>query len=357
MNILHQIFSHYYAIPFAFSFFMPPRRSLAGLAAILAALVLWMNLSGNNGPDATPVSVLLFILTFLGGLFSGMRARAILLRLPKKAKNAVALMGFLGAGFVLLPGSRAADAGDTAHSATMKLRKWQMRAPSEVCLTKKYAVQVAGATYYLPPAPVISIRSGRTSHHFQYNNDIRAMCEKFKDAGEPLHVEDLSMDFSIPMKPPFCQATQSPWGRALCSRDPKAADGAYPAIANIYSPAEYDKKHLMASYSYANFVADRDRAMADKHPFESQPVGIFDRYANGYWVARSGTWTNDAGEPFTLRCQDASPRGTVSCTTSYRLKTGPQVTYHFSAPAKKVEAVAKKVDGNFRSMITEFSAP
>lgn len=277
--------------------------------------------------------------------------------MPWPKKMAIPLIAACAAGIILLHRSVAAEVADIAHTANLKLRRWEMRPPSAACLAKKYPVTVAGATLYLPAAPVITIRAGMNSHHFQFNDEVRAICKKSKTANGPIHAITINFDFGIPVRAPFCQATGSLWGQHLCAPGSGTADGASPAIANIYSPTEYEHVHLLDSLSYANFVEDRDKADAEKHPIESRQAGIFDRYANGYWVARNGSWKNDAGEPFTLKCHDVTPAVTVSCSTTYRLKSGPQVAYHFNAPADRVEAVAKKVDENIRSMVAEFLTP
>lgn len=297
------------------------------------------------------------VFAIAAGLLSGFITRAIPLPLQGRTRNALSLVAACLVGYILLPGSMAAEGADLARSATIKLRKWQMRPPSQSCLARKYPVSVAGATLYLPAAPVITIRSGKISHHFQFNDEARAICEQSRYARKPVHAENINFDFSIPMRSDFCEATTSRWGQHLCSPESRTADGQFPAIANLYSPAEFDRQHMLASYTYASFTEDRDKANAANHPFEPQQVGVFDRYANGYWVARNGAWKNDAGEPFTLKCQDSSAAGTLNCTTSYRLKSGPQVTYHFSAPANKLEAVARNIERNFHAMIVEIQAP
>jgi hypothetical protein len=321
MNILDTIFSHYFALLVTSILLLRYRRSLAG---------------------------------FAGRLTASVKARAQLHRLPNRTRITALLVAVSITGLILLPGS---TAGEIGHSASVKLRNWEMRAPAETCLAKKYTVTVAGATYYLPAAPVIMIRAGKYSYHFQSNRALRDICEKTPNAHDPIHAEILNLDFSIPMRGRFCQETQSRWSRELCDQEPHAADGAYPAIANIYSPEKYDRKHLMSGHTYANFIESRDKALAAKHPLEPQQIDSFERHANGYWVSRPGTWTNDAGDPFTLKCQGSAPAGALSCTTSYRLKSGPQVTYHFSARADKLEAAAREIDNNLHLMLEELSEP
>jgi len=355
MALLHSIFSHYYLIPAGTALLIVSRKVMAGFAAAFGALALWTSFRENGSHAVHLAHALLVALTIIGGLFSGIRARAILLALPRRKRNVLVTIAAVTAGFSMLPGLKAEEVVDAAQDATLKLRKWEMRAPSAACMARKYPVMVAGSTFYLPPAPVITIREKRRSYHFQFNNEVRALCAR--DAREPVHAQNLNFDFTIPARTPFCQATRSRWGRSLCSQKTESASRELPDMANLYSPGEYDTQRILAGYSYADFVAEREKAKNESHPLESQQAGNLDRYANGYWVARPGTWKNDAGEPFTMKCEESAQPGALSCTTSYRLKTGPQLTYHFSAPANKLEAVSRKLDRNFHTIIAEVSAP
>ena len=351
MNTLHQIFSHYFALPFAIALIPSGRRLLAHIAVVLVPLTIWVNAGESTHP-----SVVLMLMASIVGLLAGNRARAVITALPgKKRSAAMVAMGSIAA-LVLLPGSMAAEVEELAHSTREHLRQWETRPPSESCFAGKYSVSIAGATYYVPAAPVIAIRAGKDAYHFQFNSELRKICVRAKSSNEPIHAENLNLDFSIPMHGAFCRLTRSGWGQETCGQGAQAVLGAYPAMAILYSPAEYDRNHVLDSHSYADFVSSRDKAIAAQHPLASTLDGIFERYANGYWVARGGTWKNDDGEPFTLQCQESATAGTLSCATSYRLKTGPQVYYRFNAPANKVEAYARRIDENFHSMITELSA-
>lgn len=354
MNILQSLFSHYYVIPFGAALLTASRRSLAVFAGAFVALALWLNLQAGSAAGAQLYHALLLVMTVTGGLLSGTRARAVLLALPRRKRNAVIMIAAFTAGFSMLPGLHAAAVVDAAQTATIKLREWEMRPPSPACMASTFPAMISGATFHLPPAPVITIRAGKQSHHFQFNNAVRALCSQFRDAGAPIRAENLNFDFSIPVRATFCGAAKSRWGRSLC--DPRSADN-FPDIANIYSPLEYDNQRILDSHTYADFVAEQKKAKSEGHPLEPQQVGSFNRYANGYWVGRTEAWKNDAGEPYTLKCEESAQPGALSCTASYRLKIGPQVTYHFSAPVKKLEAAARRIDQNFRMMIAEMTAP
>lgn len=350
MNLLSQIFSHYYAVPFAIALFVRGRPALAATASAAAALAVWASFAdGSHRP------LLVIVVTFAGGLLSGARARAMFTSAPQRRQTALAVALTSSLALLLLPGSLAAEFGQFAHSANVTLRQWETRAPSEDCFSRKYAVRIAGANFQLPAAPILTIRARQNSYHFQFNRDVRSLCEQAQEAGAPMQAENLNLDFGIPMRGPFCATARSGWRLELCSHEPLSPPGAYPVIANIYAAAEYDRGHLMDAHSYADFVKLRNKASAAGHPFEVVQAGIFERYANGYWVARKGTWANDAGEPFTLHCGDGVQAGILNCGASYLLKSGPRLTYHFNAPGARLEAVAREVDRNLHSMITEFS--
>lgn len=357
MNSIYLIFLLIYAAPFGIALAMPGWRTLAGLGVTLGLMLIWLFISGlTGGGNGFAVALGLSFVMFAGvGLVSGVVTRGALLALPLPRKTAVVTASIVVVGFIFLP---------SMFLAINQWQKWQRRPPSEVCLASKHPVSIAGAIYYLPSAPVFTVweRMG-TLFTFQSNEGLRTVCEQFNDSGEPIHVINLNLDLGkirfagFPMHGAYCQAPKSRWGQDLCNSNAKSADAAYPINANIYSPTEFDHRRMLASYPYAKFVEESEKAKAINHPFESEPIGIFDRYANRYWVARTGTWVNEAGEPFTLHCYDSTPAGTLGCSTTYRLKTGAQVTYQFHAPVASLEAAAKRVDENFRSMLAELSVP
>lgn len=351
MNTISQLCSHGFAIPFAIALLLPGKRAVAA-AAVVLPLTLWASLTGDSQP-----SIVGTLAGCSGGLLSGMRLRKLLPAMPRWAKSAASVTLAGSATLLVLPGSMAAEVSQLAHSANVTLRGWETRPPSDACFARKYAVTVAGATYHLPAAPILTIRAGRDSYHFQFNKSARSICASTGESIDPIHAENLSLDFSIPMRGPFCAAAGSGWSHELCSHQATAPHGAHPTLANIYSSEEYDRGHILSARSYADFMQSRDKARAAGHPFEPQKIGFFDRYANGYWVARSASWTNDDGEPFTLHCADAAQPGVLNCSTSYRLPAGPQLSYHFTAPANRLEPMAKEVDRNVHAMLAEFSAP
>ncbi len=315
MKILRLALSRYRALPFALALLLPRRRTVAGAVAALA-----------------PV---------LGGMSAKARSRAVI---------AVAGLGCL----LMLPGSMATGIATVAHEATVRIQNWEARMPSDACMAARYPVSVGGATYYVPAAPVITVRTAGPAYHFQYGRSLRTLCRARAGVKAPLHATGLNFDFSIPVQGAFCHAARGHWERGLCD---EAAPDAWPAMVNIYAPEEYDRQHLMPAPTYASFVADRDKAAVAGHPFQPQSGGTMDRYGNGYWVARNGAWKDEAGEPYTLHCQDTDAPEVLSCETSYRLRSGPQLTYRFTAPARMLPQAAQSMERHVHAMLDAFSTP
>jgi hypothetical protein len=355
MNPLYIYFALFYVVPFGIAFAMPGWRSLSGYGLIFGSLLIWLFVSGSNGGgNGFSVALGLTVVMFAGGgLISGVVTRAIFLVLgqSKKAIHVRALIGVVG--FVLLPG--------LVFSQVM-WKQWQRRPPSESCMSARYPVSIAGAKYYLPPAPNLTVWTGMSSlYAFQSNEGIRTICEKATESSEPIRVVNLSMDnkrirfVGYPVQSRYCQAPQSRWGKDLCNAEYSLTNVSYPLLASIYSPTEF--RRMLVSYSYADFVEARERAKANNTPLALRSAGIFDRYGDSYWVARDGIWENEAGEPFTLHCYESAPAGMLGCSVTYRLKTGPQVTYQFHASIDSLETVARRVDKSLRAMIVELSQP
>ncbi|HEY5993857.1 MAG TPA: hypothetical protein VIU46_04565 [Gallionellaceae bacterium] len=338
----------YLAIPFAAALLLPTRQMLAEFAAIFLPLLIW---AGASSGYASPAPILL---AFTCGL--GMRKLVAALHARLLCKKRVVFFALAGtAAFAIFPGSVAAGLSVIGHSASAEYHNWETRAPAEECLARKYAVTVAGTAYYLPASPTLTIGAGKTTYHLQSGKSQRAICERNQGKKGPIHAKNILIDTSIPMRGPFCRVTRSDWNLDFCS-DAKTARSTYPTLVNLYSPGEYDRQHLADGDTYADFVASRDKAIAAGHPFALEQSGIFDHYANGYWVAHNGAWKNDAGDPFSIKCQE-SGAGMLSCATSYRLKGGPQVKYYFNAHANKLETIAVDMDLNFHLMLAELATP
>lgn len=351
MTPLHLMLAHYWALPFTLALLARDRRALAAMAVAATPALIWFNLRG----DARLATACVIALGIAVSLSLGRAMRAVLAELAPKARTrAITGMVVLG-GIALLPGSAAKAVAALAHVATVKVHHWDARMPPSTCLARRYPVAVAGAVYRLPAASVITVRTPRRSFHFQYAGSLRQACEQADRAKAPIHATDLNFDFSIPVPAAFCQAATGAWESQLCKGATR--QHAFPAMVNLYAPEEYDRQRLMPPPTYGAFVDAQRKAAAAGHPLLPQAEGVFERYASGYWVARTGAWKNDAGEPYTLRCQPMDTPGVLSCETTYRLRSGPQITYRFSAPERALETAARAVDAALHGMLAEFSAP
>jgi uncharacterized membrane protein YeaQ/YmgE (transglycosylase-associated protein family) len=348
----------YYLVPFAIALAMPGWRSLSALLLVAGGTLVWMMVSvsqemseagGGSGLGLAIAYALLMCIA--AGLFSGIATRALLIRIRHSSQSVFTRISIGIVGFVLAPSLFAAWQWKT---------EWDNRLPSSACLASKHPVEIAGATYYLPAAPWFTVwTSAEDLYLFQFNSPLRRFCEL---SPRPIHAVNLSISQHAmvrdgPLREAFCLAPESRWGVILCDAKPASFAENYPDDISLYSPDEFDHRRMVVSGNgaYSGFLEERDRAVAGNLPLRPLRVGIFERY-DRFWIARSGLWTNDAGEPFTLYCYDTPPAGTLYCRSTYRLKAGPQVTYGFRAQANKLEIVARAVDRNLQAMLTELSS-
>jgi hypothetical protein len=348
MKILHLVLSHYWTLPFALALFARNRRTLAAVAAAAGPALVGFNLGGY----ARLATACVIALGIALSLALGRSMRAALAEMSPRARTRTVTALIAIGGIAVLPGSTARAFAALAHVATVKMRHWDARMPSRACLARRYRVIIAGAVYELPAAPVITVRTAGDSYHFQYASSLGRACARAAAEKSPIPATDMNLDFTIPTKGAFCHAATGPWAGQLCKGS--SAQNAFPAMVNLYAPAEYDRERLMPPPTYGAFLDAQRKALASGHPFAPQPSGMFDRYANGYWVARAG-WKNDAGEPYTLHCQATDAADRLSCETTYRLESGPEVTYRFTAPAHAPGTAAKSVEAGLHAMLEEFS--
>ncbi|MFZ6760684.1 hypothetical protein ACO0K9_26045 [Undibacterium sp. Ji50W] len=126
----------------------------------------------------------------------------------------------------------------------------------------------------------------------------------------------------------------------------------YPDNIHLYSSNEFGGHiNSIDNGAYSNFKKKIEMASESNTPQIVNSEGMFDKYANGYRVARDGRWKNDSGEPYTLFCHQPTATGTIYCNTSYRLKTGVQIEFGFVTPESDIDLVAKKVDENVHAII------
>ncbi|MDD5056251.1 MAG: hypothetical protein PHQ60_00165 [Sideroxydans sp.] len=359
MNSMYLYFTLFYLVPFGIALAMPGWRSLFGYGLSFGSLIIWLFASGSNGGgNGLAVALGLSMVMFAGGgLISGMVTRAILLALPEEKKTVKVRVIILIVGFILLP---------IVILAEVKWQQWNKRPPFEACLSSKYPVKIEGAIFYLPPAPNLTLWTDMGSLYlFQTNEGLRAVCEFAENSKEPipavnLHIDNQRVKFAgYPVQGRYCQTATAQWGKDMCNSEYEVMDAKYPLIVDVYSDAEFNSKRMLTDNSYKSFLEARGRAKESNTPFTSRRVGIFDRYGedHSYWIAHEKTWENEAGEPFTLYCYNTTPVGNILCLVTYRLRTGPHLTYQFHTPEDKLEIVARRVDKNMRSMLYELSQP
>jgi len=371
-----------YAVVFAFAVVMPGWRSLVGFALVMGGLI-GSGLAYLSSPDIRcsgsfdlsgpcggwlELAIAQGIFFFSGlGLLAGGVTRTVSLILRELGKSRSARIAVTVVGFLVIPcfvvGSRS-------------LREWSMRPPSEACLGSTFRIEVAGATYDLPAAPLFTVFTSLDSaidrdsaiYYFGTNSRLRAFCSLSLEAIEPVHATRLTMriyrmersgDHRVEA---FCRTRSSRWVRDLCRKETGSEALIYPAEVIIYSPDELDDNYYgyrtkfdPSRGSHGQFLEEQAKAKSDGRPLEHERIGVFERYSNGYWVAHSRSWMTNAGDPFTLHCSEHTP-ATLSCRAAYGLQGGARLTYQFHAAASDLEATARVVDRNLLAMISELSS-
>ncbi|GGY49400.1 DUF1109 domain-containing protein [Pseudoduganella albidiflava] len=349
-----------YLIPyialFALALRMPGRRSLAAFAVVtgvaLGSLAWYGFRSADSAPGGAGLFLLmgtLFICSAIAGLLAGVATRAAMLWRPRTRQSRTRSAFLVLAGFLALP---ALVGGASWWS------EWQRRPPDETCLAAKHHVTIAGADFWLPSAPVFAPWTGKDQlYSFSVNRRMRDFCSLSLETEQPVTLVNLSIDVGKlgfegrPSRDRFCASGDRDLAKLLCPAEVRAD---FPHTISVYSPTDYDYRRMLGSSgqgSHAAFVKEKDAAIQYGQPLEVAAAGDFNRYANGYWVARDGMWHNEASEPFTLHCHDISPAGMLHCSTTYRLKWGPQVSYSFRAHQDDVASAAKTVDANFQALM------
>lgn len=345
-----------YVALFALAVRMPGWRSLAACTLVAGLPLGWFAWDGFRSVETAPGGAGLFLLmgtlfvcSAIAGLLAGVATRAAMLWRPRIGQSRTRSAFLVLAGFLALP----AFVGGASWWS-----EWKRRLPDEACLAAKHHVTIAGADLWLPSAPVFTPWTGKDQlYPFSVNRPMRDFCGLSLEAEQPVNVVHLSIAVGemayegSPLRKRFCTAGDQKLAKLLC---PAEARTDFPHTISVYSPTDYDYRRRLGSSgqgSHAAFVKEEDAAIQDGQPLEVAAAGDFNRYANGYWVARDKTWRNEAGEPYTLHCHEITPAGMHHCSTTYRLKWGPQVSYSFRAHQNEVASAAKTVDANFQALM------
>lgn len=359
-----------YATLFAIAVAMPNWRYLKALGLLLGVPIVWafFDVIGASASGAAALGQLAAIALILSagfGLLSGVVTRAVTLMLLESAKPRVARVVVAFFGFLVVPCYTLGAVWST---------EWATRLPSEACLESEFKINVAGLILHLPAAPLFSVLISQDGgsdpsevdeYAFRSNADLRAVCNDTDDRSDPLHVLNLSIEFSFmksssdPKSEAFCRTPASLWGRHICQTTLESELPSYPIRAMVYSPVARQFNHRMAVNergSHTRFLEEKANASAQSRPIEAERFGSFDRYANGYWVAHSDTWMNAAGEPYTYHCYDTGADGLLFCTTAYAFNGDTRVAYAFYTNPSDIEVTAHAVDQSLLGMILELSS-
>lgn len=367
-----------YAVMFILAVVMPGWRSLGGYCIVAGGLIGWglayvnslfrcgnsFDLSGPCG-DGLGTAILFGTVFFAGmGLLAGALSRTagLLLRAAQKPNLVRVAVTFIG--FLVVP---------CYVIASSSLREWSKRLPTEACLQSDIEVELAGTIYQLPAAPLFSIYDGDglSVYDFRVNAHQRKVCVRAHNSDEPLPITNLRIRFGrlerssdIRVRA-FCTTASDDWAKSLChgaahSEATQGVSAAYPIDASLYAPDEFGARYYgyrhhidIGAGSYSRFLQEQTKATAEGNAPDRERVGIFDRHSNGYWVAHSGSWITDDGEPFTLHCSEYD--GRLTCTATHGYESELHVTYRFFAATSDLEATARAVDANLAAMIMELA--
>ncbi|WBS00625.1 hypothetical protein OU994_20170 [Pseudoduganella sp. SL102] len=348
-----------YLIPyialFALAVRMPGWRSLAACTLVAGLPLGWFAWDGFRSVETAPGGAGLFLLmgtlficSAIAGLLAGVATRTAMLWRPRIGQSRTRSVFLVLAGFLALP----AFLGGASWWS-----EWQRRPPDGTCLAAKHHVTIAGADLWLPSAPVFAPWTGKDQlYPFSVNRRMRDFCSLSLEAEQPVTLVNLSIDVGKlgfegrPSRDRFCASGDRDLAKLLCPAEVRAG---FPHTISVYSPTGHDYRRMLASSrgSHAAFVKEETAAVRSGQVLEAAAAGDFNRYANGYWVARDKTWRNEAGEPYTLYCYDSPPAGMLHCSTTYRLKWGPEVCYSFRAHQDEVASAANTVDANFQALM------
>ena len=221
------------------------------------------------------------------------------------------------------------------------------------------------SNYQLPVSPGIFISVGNGSHYSMASNrSLKELCrDKNFTARAAMPAVAVSFNsyrmrnINDPLRIQYCSRQVGILASNLCRQSSARAAQEGLLDLNLYSVDEYDHKRMIISShgAHPTFLNQQTKTLENRVDAPRMRDGVLESHADGYWVAHGDKWLNEAGEPFTLRCQ-ASNVGLLTCRTTYRLATGPQVTYSFNARHGRIEEVARSVDQQVRQGLDELSS-
>jgi hypothetical protein len=218
-------------------------------------------------------------------------------------------------------------------------RAWSLRPPSAACRARTFDVSLAGLTLHLPGSPVVRVATGKAAGEgYDLADPLRL--RDFCDRASPGHAARITA----------VQLRLDPAGPCRLARD-RIAVAACPdadrwTAAAVYSPTEFDHLALGSSLgSYASFRRERAVTVVNEAPMDGVPVGDFNRYPDGFWVAPD--WITASGEPVAVSCATSHDRpGWLDCTTTHAVGAGLQTTLSFRSPADQVETTVRRLEAD-----------
>lgn len=350
-----------YAAPFLLVAFLPGWRTLLAVGALIGIPVVWavweINAALNDfehDPGVGAVLTLIWVATFGLGLASGLVVRAITLLLRRRGKSLRFVLMATLIGFFVTP---------SAYAGLVWWGDWKRRMPSEACLGSTFHIQIAEASDAVPAAPLFSVvttsRDRTGVYSFAIPNRLRALCGIASSSSATLHATALHISFEEMKRSrdrlvsTYCAGSPAAWIAPLCRNEPESYVG-YPVEMSVYSPSEYDHRHMLASETYQQFLQSRDVAVAAGRPLSVARIGNFDVFSDRYWVASAGPWATRLAEPLMLDCYQSNQG--LYCSATHEAPQGTQITYAFRTPRDEIEATVTVIENTMARVLSELSA-
>ncbi len=224
-------------------------------------------------------------------------------------------------------------------------RTWSLRPPSAACRARTFDVTLAGLALRLPASPMVQADTGNGDGGGIYPFDDRLKLRDFCDrtaGGRNVKITAILLKLGpdVPCPP----SNTDRIGAVICP-DTSAPSARWTAAA-VYSPTEFDHLALGSSIgAYASFRRERALTEVNEAPMEPVRIGAFDRYPDGFWVAKA--WITASGEPVALSCSPSKAvAGWLDCTATHAVGAGLQATLGFRTPPDEVEVTARRIEAD-----------
>lgn len=228
-------------------------------------------------------------------------------------------------------------------------RAWTLRPASAACHARVFDVTLTGLALRVPASPMLQIDTGNGDGGGIYpladGLKLRDFCDRAY-GGRSVKITALLLKLG--------EGAPCPPGKDLIAAaacpDAAGAGGRWTQAA-VYSPSEFDHLALGSSIgAYASFRRERALTEVNETPMDPVRIGAFDRYPDGFWVAKA--WITASGEPVALSCGPSKAvAGWLDCTATHAVGAGMQTTLGFRTPPGEVETTARRIEADLSQVL------